>query len=268
MRRRVLTFAIITGVGAAVLAVGARTSAGPDKVVFPAAFKTGVLYAITDRHDIKQYRELYASPPAIAAAKAGQPLPPGTVLTVVQYKAQVDAQGHPLKDARGRFLKGELVGYTVMEKRAGWGAEYPEELRNGEWEYAAFNAAGALNDKANYTACFQCHKPHDQQDFVISYPVMAGRTAGAAAAPAAGSHSVTIAGFSFGPGSISVPAGQAVTWINTDDSPHQISVPGAKLKTDFVFKGQPAALTFTQPAVYSYNCALHPNMKGAVEVTR
>jgi len=264
-----LTFAVIAGVGAAVLVGGARTSAGPDKVVFPAAFKAGLLYAITDRYDIKQYRELYASPEAIAAAKAGQPLPPGTVLTLAQYKAQVDAQGNPLKDARGRFLKGELVGYTVMEKRAGWGTEYPEELRNGEWEYAAFNAVGVLNEKANYTACFQCHKPHDQQDFVISYPVMAGRTAGAAARPPlAGSHSVTIAGFSFGPGSISVPAGQAVTWINSDDSPHQITVPGAKLKTDFVFKGQPAALTFVQPGVYSYNCALHPNMKGAVEVTR
>lgn len=119
------------------------------------------------------------------------------------------------------------------------------------------------------SACFQCHKPHDRQDFVISYPAMAGRTSGAAAPPPpAGSLSVTIAGFSFAPGSISVPAGQAVTWINIDDSPHQITVPGARLRTDFLFKGQPAALTFTEPGVYGYNCALHPNMKGAVEVTR
>lgn len=251
------------------LAVTTPGTAGPEKIGFPANFKGGVLYTITDRHDIKQYRELYASPEAVKAAKDGKPLPHGTILTLVQYKAVVDAQGNPVKDARGRFMKGDLVAYTVMEKRAGWGAEYPADLRNGEWEYAVFTADGKLNDKANYKACFQCHKPHDQADFVISYPAMAGRTVVASAAPAAGGGiGVTISGFAFGPGSVSVPAGKAITWTNTDESPHQIMVQGTKLRTDFVFKGQSAALTFPDAGVFSYNCALHPNMKGAVEVTR
>ena len=114
-------------------------------------------------------------PAAIAAAKSGKPLPHGTVLTLVQYKAVVDAQGNPVKDAKGRFQKGDLVAYTVMEKRAGWGTEYADDIRNGEWEYAAFGADGKFNDKANYKACFQCHKPHDAMDFVISHPAMAGR---------------------------------------------------------------------------------------------
>ena len=38
--------------------------------------------------------------------------------------------------------------------------------------------------------------------------------------------------------------------------------------SDFVFTGQSASLTFPDAGVYSYNCALHPNMKGAVEVTK
>jgi plastocyanin len=251
---------------AAVLATS-RSSAGPDKIAFPATFASGVLYTITDRHDIKQYRELYAPADAVQAAREGKPLPGGTVLTLVQYKAQLDPQGNPLKDGRGRFLKGDLVAYTVMEKRAGWGAEYPEDLRNGEWEYAVFTADGKLNDKANYKACFQCHKPHEQQDFVISYPAMTGRKVVASSAPpAAGGVGVSISGFTFGPGSVSVPAGKAVTWTNSDESPHQIVVQGTGLRTDFVFTGQSAALTFPQAGVYSYNCALHPNMKGAVEV--
>ena len=99
---------------------------------------------------------------AVQAAKEGKPLPSGTVLTLVQYKAQVDAQGNPLKDAKGRFLKGDLIAYTVMEKRTGWGTEYGDDIRNGEWEYSAFGADGKFNDKANYKACFQCHKPHDR----------------------------------------------------------------------------------------------------------
>src|SRR5262249_20784412 len=202
-------------------------------------------------------------------AKDGKPLPSGAVLTLVQYKAVVDAQGNPVKDAQGRFQKGDLVAYTVMEKRAGWGAEYPDDLRNGEWEYALFGPDSAFNDKANYKACFQCHKPHDAQDFVISYPALAGKPVVARATPpAAGGAGVAIAGFAFGPGSVSVPAGKSVTWTNGDESPHQITVPGAKLKTDFVFKGQSAALTFPEAGVYQYNCALHPNMKGAIEVTK
>jgi hypothetical protein len=143
--------------------------AGGEKVAFPQNFDKGVLYTTLDRPDIKQYRELYVSTPeALAAARKGEPLPSGTVLTLVQYRAQLDPQGNPLKDAGGRFLKGEIAGYAVMEKRAGWGAEYPDAIRNGEWEYQAFTPAKAVNDKANLTACFQCHKPLDKQDFVFS----------------------------------------------------------------------------------------------------
>src|SRR5438309_1914642 len=83
--------------------------------------KDHVLYITVDRYDIKQHRELYASTQAaVDAMKAGQPLPDGTVLTLVQYKAQLDAAGMPVKDAKGRFTKGDFVAYTVMEKKAGY----------------------------------------------------------------------------------------------------------------------------------------------------
>ena len=60
------------------------------------------------------------------------------MLTLVQFKAQPGADGKPAKDANGRFIKGDLVAYTVMEKRSGWGTEYPDDIRNGEWEYQVF----------------------------------------------------------------------------------------------------------------------------------
>jgi len=40
-----------------------------------------------------------------------------------------------------------------MEKRAGWGAEYPADLRNGEWEFSMFKPDRTFNDKANINAC-------------------------------------------------------------------------------------------------------------------
>jgi cytochrome P460 len=147
--------------------------AGGDKVAFPENYAKGVLYTTVDRPDVKQSRELYTSAEAIAAVKAGQPIPSGTVFTMVNYKAKLNAAGEPEKDANGRFIKTEeIAGIAVMEKRAGWGAEYPDDLRNGEWEYQAFKADKTVNDKATLKACFTCHKPYDKQDFVFSFDAM------------------------------------------------------------------------------------------------
>jgi plastocyanin len=267
MSKRVL--GLVAVVLAALVAVVSRSSAGPEKITFPAKYKDGVLYTIADRYDVKQYRELYASAAAVQAAKEGRPLPSGTVLTLVQYKAQVDAKGNPLKDVKGRFMKGDLIAYAVMEKRAGWGTEYGDDIRNGEWEYAVFGADGTFNDKANYRACFQCHKPHDRIDYVISYPALGGRTMVASAAPPpAGSIAVNIGAFTFGPSGITVTSGKTVTWTNTDESPHQVTVAGTSLRTGFLLKGQNASLTFKDEGVFSYSCALHPSMKGTVQVSK
>jgi plastocyanin len=240
-------------------------SAGPEKIAFPAGWQKFVLYNVVDRYDNKQYRELYASTQeAVDAAKAGKPLPAGTVLVLAQYKAQVDAQGNPVKDAKGRFVKGDPIALTVMEKRAGWGTEYPDDLRNGEWEYAAFSLDGTLNTQANYKACFQCHKPHEKLDFVISYSSIAGQMAAVTPATAPATD-VTIQGFVFGPQKLTVVPGKAVTWVNADDSPHQVTVTGLP-RSPLLMKGQSHTQTFAAAGVYEYVCGLHPAMKGTVEV--
>jgi hypothetical protein len=155
--------------------VAATAIAGPENIVFPENYASGVLYATVDRPDNKQYRELYASQAAVDAAKKGEPLPSGTVLTMVQYAAKLDAQGNPEKDASGRFVKTNVVGYTVMEKRAGWGTEYPDDIRNGEWEYRAFRPDKTPNTAANLQNCFKCHKPLEPRlDFVFSYDRLKG----------------------------------------------------------------------------------------------
>jgi plastocyanin len=250
-------------VAAAILSLVVPGAAGPDKIAFPANWKDHVLYTTVDRYDIKQHRELYASSQAaVDAMKAGRPLPDGTVLTLVQYKAQVDAAGNPAKDAKGRFVKGDLIAHTVMEKRAGWGTEYPAEWRNGDWEYAAFGADGKLNDKANYKACFECHKPHEKQDYVISLTAVRGDVKSTGAPKP----DVTIAGFAFGPSKHAGTAGQPVTWLNTDDSPHQVTIVTTKARSPILTKGQSAVMAFNTAGTYEYICGLHPSMKGTIEV--
>ena len=173
------TSAAVAALGTvAILVAAGQVRAGGDLVKFPEEYAKGVLYTTVDRADNKQYRELFVSPAAaVDAAKKGEPLPSGTVLTLVHYAAKLDAQGNPEKDANGRFIKDRLLAYTVMEKRAGWGKEYPDDIRNGEWEYQAFTADKKVNDKAVLANCFKCHKPlAARQDFVFTYDKLTGAT--------------------------------------------------------------------------------------------
>jgi hypothetical protein len=152
---------------ATVLLLAAAASAGPEKIAFPAGYKSGVLYTMVDRPDNKTVRDLYGNAAAAQAARSGRPLPSGTVLSMEVYQARTDDKGEPLKGSNGRFVKGGLVGVFVMEKRAGWGAEYPDNLRNGEWEYARFAADGA-RQVVDTKPCFVCHRPERDKDFVFS----------------------------------------------------------------------------------------------------
>jgi plastocyanin len=58
-----------------------------------------------------------------------------------------------------------------------------------------------------------------------------------------------------------------VTWVNNDDSPHQVTVTTvAPSRGPVLTRGQSYAHTFGAPGVYDYICGLHPSMKGQVEV--
>ena len=249
--------------------VSTAALAGPEKIKFPSDYLKGVLYQTLDRPDSKQYRELYAPAAAVEAARKGQPVPHGTVLTLVQWSVHQDEKGNPLKDASGRFIKKDILGHTVMQKERGWGADYPADWpRNGEWEYAVFTADGQPNPKgnANNKACFTCHLPHAQQDFVISLAKLNGSFPAATQTLVKGAKGdINIASFAFLPAKISAMAGKALVFFNSDDTPHQITVANGP-RTGVFLRGQKASLTLDKPGEYNYICGLHPSMKGVIEV--
>jgi plastocyanin len=267
--RRAFLIVAATAATAAVVAQQATVPPGPNKLAYPENWSQWQMYATVDRHDTKQYRELYTSAEAVAAARAGKPIPDGTTIVLAAYAAKVDEAGKPVKDATGRFQKDKLVLVTAMQKKAGWGADIPEAIRNGDWIYQAFTPDGKVNDKANLTACYQCHLPFARDDYLTNLAKLAGKfPSNAAAATKSGPTDVAITGFAFGPGKISVKAGDSITWTNADDTPHQISLVGKPQRSDVMLKGQVATLKFDEAGNIDYICGLHPTMKGTIEVVR
>lgn len=254
--------------GAAALAVAqALVPPGPNKLKFPADWNRGVMYATVDRPDTKQYREFYTSAEAVKAAREGKPIPDGTVITLAAYAAKVDAEGKPVKDANGRFVKDKLLAVNSMQKMKGWGDDIPAAVRNGDWIYQSFSPDGVPNDKANLTACYQCHLPFAKDDYLTNMAKLADKfPSQAVARPAGGATEVAIAGFAFGPGTLKVNAGEKVTWVNADDTPHQISIVGGPQRSELMLKGQSATLQFDAAGNIAYICGLHPTMKGTIEV--
>lgn len=155
----------------AALAIAASSAigrAGPDLVQFPANYRSDfVPVGTVDRPDRnpQQVRHFYMNRTALEASRPGQPFPSGTVLIMEDRPAQRGADGQPLRDAEGRFIStDQALAVFVQEKRTGWGAEYPANLRNGEWEYAAFDPNGTRRT-APTTGCFQCHLSRREQDY-------------------------------------------------------------------------------------------------------
>lgn len=270
----------IAKIGAGVVAAGAAGVAfvavsqtatvppGPNKLAFPAGWDKQVMYATVDRPDTKQYREFYTSADVVKAAREGKAIPDGAVITLAAYAAKVDADGKPVKDANGRFVKDKLVAVNSMQKKKGFGDDIPVSLRNGDWIYQSFAPDGQVNDKANLTACYQCHLPFAKDDYLTNLAKLAGTfPSQAVAAARSGANEVAITGFTFGPGALKVTAGQKVTWTNADDTPHQITVVGGAQRSELMLKGQSATLQFDAAGNIAYICGLHPTMKGTIEVS-
>jgi Cytochrome P460 len=163
---------VVIGTGLGAIAFGLAihaASAGPDKVQIPMTYATSyVKIAAIDRYDNKTIRTVYINPEAWAAAKPGEPLPDGTTLILEGRSAKLNADGQPQLDADGRFIPSDqIVLIATQQKRSGWGTEYADTIRNGEWEYAVFETNGSLRTSANVQPCMQCHKPRVADDYTF-----------------------------------------------------------------------------------------------------
>ena len=91
--------------------------------------------------------------------------------------------------------------------------------------------------------------------------------AATAADKPASSATVKIDNFSFGPATITIPAGSTVTWTNSDDVPHVVTSDDGKMfKSKALDTDDRFSFTFTKPGTYNYYCAIHPKMTAKIVV--
>jgi cytochrome c553 len=146
---------------AATDAHGATAAAGPaipSRMTFPANFPAGFTSYERVPGENGAGAERYANAAALAAARANRPLPDGAVIVVVN-----------------RDASGATTGYAAMATQAGWGATVPALLRNGNWDYAVFDAAHVRNDRLNQAACLACHRAQAANSFVFTLPALRTR---------------------------------------------------------------------------------------------
>jgi hemoglobin len=138
------------------------------ELALPADYKTWPKFlAAVQRPDARQVREIYMNPDA-RAATAASGFATGTVFVMENYAAKARVDGTLEIGYDRKLVKGELLRVFVMAKDAGWGADVPESLRNGNWVYAAWlpNGQKAPDDTND---CRTCHLPVADKDFVHRY---------------------------------------------------------------------------------------------------
>lgn len=140
---------------------GATTNVAlPSAVRFPAGFPAGFTeYQRNPSDDGKTVQAFLANDTALAAARAGAPLPDGSTIVGATYDA----------------ASGAVRGYSVMASQAGWGAAVPALLRNGNWQYGLFAADGTPRIGGAHARCLACHQPIGARSHVFTLDALAAR---------------------------------------------------------------------------------------------
>lgn len=89
----------------------------------------------------------------------------------------------------------------------------------------------------------------------------------AASRSQAATHAVSIRNSKFRPATLTIKAGDTVTWQNDDGLEHTATARDKSWSTKSLSGGSSGSITFTQKGTHKYFCKWHPGMKGKIVVT-
>jgi plastocyanin len=81
-----------------------------------------------------------------------------------------------------------------------------------------------------------------------------------------GGAAVTIKGFAFEPATVTIKAGESVTWTNQDSANHTVVADKGEFTSGDLANGATFAFKFDTAGTYAYKCSIHPSMTGTVIV--
>ena len=146
------------------------SSSAAQRIQYPENYRsTFTNYLNLDRtQNDDQIIHLYASQLALDGVRKSGDFPDGSILIGEIYKAKKDENGEVIESALGQRLRGDLALVAVMEKQKGWGEAFSDDLRNGDWDFAAFKPDGSVAKK-DLDACRACHAPLEDMKHVFSF---------------------------------------------------------------------------------------------------
>lgn len=142
---RFLISAMVAGV---VLLVGWQADAETNRLKFPENLDQLVHYTTVRRGNVTEH--IMTTREAMEAVRNGQPIPNGTHFVLVDYR------------------DGALYRYFVMEKGSGWGADYDERRRTGDWQFQWFWPDKTINMSENTARCQSCHQGQADSDYLYT----------------------------------------------------------------------------------------------------
>jgi plastocyanin len=126
------------------------------------------------------------------------------------------------------------------------------------WVFAALAMADGNLPAARHRHLMSGGNPTQAGAVIAVMSTTAATTAG---------NAIVIRNFAFEPATLTIVAGNKVSWTNRDEEPHQVVSAGAQ------FPASPAldtddnyATVFTKPGTYTYFCSIHPHMVGTIIV--
>lgn len=147
MRHLIKRIPILFAVAGAVTLVGWKVEAEPNRTTMPELAGL-VHYTTVRRGNVTEH--IMTTKEAIQAVKNGQPVPAGTHFVLVDYR------------------DGEVYRTFVMEKGLGWGGDYDEGRRTGDWQFQWFKPDGSVNMAENTARCQSCHSSRADEDFLYT----------------------------------------------------------------------------------------------------
>jgi hypothetical protein len=131
----------------AISTLGLQAHAEANRVTFP-KLDALVHYTTVRRGNVTEH--ISTTREAIAAIQKGQPVPNGTHFVLADYRDE------------------KIYRYFVMEKGAGWGADFAERQRTGDWQFQWYWPDQKINQQENTTRCMSCHSSQRGREYLFT----------------------------------------------------------------------------------------------------